>query len=494
MKTNKFFYIAAFVFFGLMSSCELQREEFDRILPENFYKNEEDIKSAVTAAYNNFHINSYGGGGVYSSGIGGINIYTEVSTDIMDCQWGDNGNWELFNTHNWTAADPRYSANLYAKYKNVSQIRNIILQIEKSEVRDELKQRYIGELKALRGWLLYCLLDIYGPVPIAPDEALKDPVVELILERPAETEYVAQVESELKDAIRMLPLKGSEWGRVGAGAANMMLLKLYMHQKRWKEGEAIGRELMNAKYGYRLLDNYYDCFSLNTEVNNENIWVIPCNNENYANGWISHVLPGDYPYPNPAVEAWSGYRMPWDFYHTFEKKDKRLANIISEYVSKADGITVRNEQNPAGELIKGALPVKYTVDPNQKGDRGGIDVPVFRYSDVLLTLAESIARQGTVTQECMDLVNTVRRRAGLENLSLANYGNLNNFLDMLLLERGHELYCEGHRRTDLIRYGKYVEFNRLVANSHSADYKVLFPIPNSYLLESKGKIKQNTGY
>lgn len=48
---------------------------------------------------------------------------------------------------------------------------------------------------------------------------------------------------------------------------------------------------------------------------------------------------------------------------------------------------------------------------------------------------------------------------------------------MLLLERGHELYCEGHRRTDLIRFVEYIEFNKKAPNSQTADYKVLFPIP-----------------
>ena len=493
MKPKIIIFFAICLSIGFLSGCELQREEYNMIFPENFYKNEADVKSAVTAAYHQYRIHTYGGGGIYSHGRGGINIYTEVTTDVMDCQWGDNGSWEMFHTHGWTANNSDNAANLYSKYKNVSQMRNIILQIEKSSVSDAVKQRYTGELNVLRAWLLYCLLDIYGPVPIAPDEALEDPSIEIYLERPTEEAYVSEIIAGLKYGIEVLPLRATEWGRVDGGSANMMLLKVYMHQKRWSEAATVARELMDTKYGYKLLDNYYDCFSIATEVNDENIWVITCNNENYVNGWITHTITGDCPYPNTAIERWAGYRMPWDFYRTFEANDKRLENIIGEYISTVDGSVV-NEQNPGGEIIKGALPLKYTVDMNQRGDRSGIDVPIFRFSDVLLSLSECIARQNGVNQECMDLVNRVRNRVGLTDLALADYTDINKFYDMILLERGHELYCEGHRRTDLIRFGKYIEFNKKVNNSQTADHKVLFPIPNTYLVESKGAVKQNSGY
>ena len=476
-----------------ISGCDLERKDYDQIFPENFYKNESDIKAAVTSAYHLFRINSYGGQ-VYSHGRGGVNIQSEMVTDEMDCSWGDGGLWERMHTHSWTAGNLFPLESLFGYYNKVSQFRNIILEIENSTaVSDALKNRYIGEVKALRGWLMYLLFDFYGPVPIADDDALKDPQNDILPQILTEAEYAALVEKEFKDAISLLPIKASEWGRVDAGVANMMLLKLYMHQKKWSEAEAVCRELMSSKYGYTLLDNYYDCFSLKTEVNNENIWSITCDNENYVNGWITHTIPSDLPYANPNVERWNGYRMPWEYYHTFESGDKRLDNIVAEYISTANG-ELMNESNPGTSLLKGAIALKYTVDPNQKGDKSGIDVPVFRYSDVLLSLAECIARKGSVTQECMDLINRVRTRVGLPDRLLADYTDKDKFFDMLLMERGHELYLEGHRRTDLIRFGKFIEFARKVPNNQTADYKVLFPIPNSYIIEYKGALKQNEGY
>ncbi|MFV0330464.1 MAG: RagB/SusD family nutrient uptake outer membrane protein [Dysgonomonas sp.] len=500
MKTNILILMGCIILLSFHSCYgDLEGENYDQIYPENFYKNESDVNAAATTAYHRFRINTYGGGGIYSHGRGGINIFTEMCTDIMDCQWGDGGTWNMYHTHGWTAANNDQATEKYGHYKYISQFRNIMLNIEASSVSDEVKIKYVSQVRALRAWLMYLMYDLFGPVPIASDEILKgDPEQKVIIPRPSKEEYVAQMISELKLAIADLPLpKDTEWGRMDRGIANMMLLKVYMIDGQWGEAEKIARELQKPEYGYKLLDDYYDCFSLDTEKSNgENMWSIICTYDYGVNGWVTHVMTGTCPYPNANIEKWSGYRMPWAFYHTFEQgKDKRLDNIIAEYVSTKDGEII-NEANPTTELVKGALPLKYMVDPGQKGDRGAIDVPIFRYSDVLLSLAECIARSknGAPTQEAMDLINQVRGRSGLDPLKLSDYGDPQKFYDMLLLERGHELYCEGHRRTDLIRFGKYIEFNKKIPNSQTADYKVLFPIGNKFIVEGQGQVIQNTGY
>lgn len=63
------------------------------------------------------------------------------------------------------------------------------------------------------------------------------------------------------------------------------------------------------------------------------------------------------------------------------------------------------------------------------------------------------------------------------------------------MERGHELWFEGVRRSDLIRYGRYIEYVRKYKNSPTVqDYMTLMPLPQSVINESKGKITQNPGY
>ena len=182
------------------------------------------------------------------------------------------------------------------------------------------------------------------------------------------------------------------------------------------------------------------------------------------------------------------------FYHTFDSADKRLEVLVGDFVAE-DG-THYNEENPGSVLIKGAMPVKYGEDPDATGEESQVDWIVYRYADVLTLLAEAIVREGnTVTPEAVELLNMVHTRAGLPAYTMADFAGADAFLEAVLTERGHELWFEGVRRSDLIRYGRYIEYARKYKQSPTAqDYMTLMPLPQSVIDESKGKIIQNPGY
>ena len=309
-----------------LSSCQdLIREDFNQVYPENFFQNENDVRNATTAMYRLFHMNSYGGGGLYSFGKGGYNIYTEVATDIMDCQWGDGGSWASFNLHRWTAENTKGTDGLYWRYNWLSKGEQILKNINESSISDELKNTYGAQIQGLQGWLAFVLYDLYAGVPIAPKEVLENFEEEVYLERLSSKQMVAYIESKLTKAAEYLPYShpASDWGRLTKGAVNTLLLKLYMHEKNWAKAEQMAREIMKPEYSYALLENYKDIFSIENEMNNEVILAIPCNIDAFKNGWAAHVLPYNYPYENTSAQKWSGYRMEWDFYHTYEEGDTR---------------------------------------------------------------------------------------------------------------------------------------------------------------------------
>ena len=120
---------------------------------------------------------------------------------------------------------------------------------------------------------------------------------------------------------------------------------------------------------------------------------------------------------------------------------------------------------------------------------------ILRYADVLTMMSEALARQANaVTAEALELLNRVHTRAGLK--AYTSFGSLEAFLDANLTERGHELWFEGGcRRTDLIRYGRYIEYAIKYRSSSSArDYMELFPLPQHVINEGYGKVIQNPGY
>ena len=110
-------------------------------------------------------------------------------------------------------------------------------------------------------------------------------------------------------------------------------------------------------------------------------------------------------------------------------------------------------------------------------------------------MSEALARHSnSVTPEALELLNRVHTRAGLKKYE--SFNSLDDFLDANLTERGHELWFEGGcRRSDLIRYGRYIQYARKYRNSSSAqDYMEVFPLPQYVIDESRGQVIQNPEY
>ena len=186
----------------------------------------------------------------------------------------------------------------------------------------------------------------------------------------------------------------------------------------------------------------------------------------------------------------------WKFYDSFEANNVRKTNLIAEYVG-TDGVTY-NRSNPGTNIQYGPIPLKIAEDAARNTGLTTVDMIVYRYADVILSKAEALANKtGVPTQESIDLVNIVRNRAGLNNILLSNFGDIDSFNKMILLERSHEYWCEnGQYRADLIRHGKYSEYNIDLngVSSETAAHKNLFPFSLSQISEGKGKFVQNTGY
>ena len=134
-------------------------------------------------------------------------------------------------------------------------------------------------------------------------------------------------------------------------------------------------------------------------------------------------------------------------------------------------------------------------------DDGDNNVIVFRYADAVLSLAEALNLKGYVADgEAFDLINSIRTRAGLPNLTAVAITNQQEFTEALLKERRHEFFYENHRWFDLKRLGNPVQ----IMNSHFADFvglnitidanDLLLPIPLDQLNSDPGSMEQNPGY
>ncbi len=495
MKTKTNILAGACLFFasGLTSCLDLDPVVNDKISPENFFKNESDAKAAVTAIYNPFHASW---GGVYSAQVSSYLILNSLCTDEMSLQRND---LEVVDRFLWTTTTGEVTGWYTNWTRQVSRATLLLAQLENTPMPEDRKAQLMAEVQCARAQYMFYLYDYYGTAAVCLDpEILLNPEVDVRLERYPKEEFVSLIEKDLKEAAAVLPVsyEDADWGRFSKGAADAILVKLYMQEKRWKEAEEICREIQGM--GYTLQASYSDIFSVENEKNKEIIWAIPCMSEGgIGNMWLTHIVPPGYPLKNEKIQRWYVYNTPWDFYDKYNRGDSRLQQLVGEfkYVPEGETDTVLATRDNYEHLKKGALPLKYPEDASQTGDQSDNDVVVYRYADVLLELAEAINEQNGPTAEAIELVEQVRSRANQANsIPDAATANKEAFRNFILDERGRELFCEGHRRRDLIRHGKLISTAHEQGWTSAQPYMELFPIPQNVIDESQGKIKQNPGY
>ncbi|MBC9929198.1 RagB/SusD family nutrient uptake outer membrane protein [Chitinophaga qingshengii] len=420
-----------------------------------------------------------------------------MTTDEGVCSWG--GDWIPLRNLNYTP-DFGWVTHNYERYTPfISRITIALDKMQTLNVQEDMRKRYIGELKALRAHYAQLLYFNYGPFTIITDAKVAlDPNAPYV-PRPTKDVVVAQIEKDYKEAAAVLPDKftGTDYGRFSKAAALTGLMKLYMHEKRWTDAVTTGQQL--TQMGYSLLPNYENNFTTASKggASTEMILAVVCSafgGDQYSNMWLAHALPADYQDSTGIpLTAWGGYKMPWSSYDKFDKSDKRLKVLLESYpVGKdATGKVIYKNARTSGAL--GAIPVKFGPDPSRtNAQNSAVDFPIYRYADVLLMLAESINEaNGAPNQQAYDAINAVRARAGLA--PLANLSKA-DFLAKIQDERLFELWGEGWRKDDLIRWNLYIQRAVNDGSTTAQPYKVLLPLPRSVITQSGGVIKQNEGY
>jgi hypothetical protein len=293
--------------------------------------------------------------------------------------------------------------------------------------------------------------------------------------------------------------------------AQAVLAKMYINaakwigEPRWDEAIAMCDAIIQTNK-YSLEPDYFKNFMINNENSKENIFVLPYDRKV---GWglqmHQYTLhPAQATTYNITAPIWNGMVAKPAFYALYNAADKRINSWMIGQQNNASGQPLKtasgnplvfvpeiNSLNTATEL-QGARCKKWEFSRDlQQNESMGTDWAFFRYADILLLKAEAIMRKngGVATQAAVNEVNKVRERAF--GNAANNYNMASLTLNELLNERGRELAWEGHRRQDLIRFGKWTEawFGKPVTPAS----KEIYPIPNAVLL-SNPNLKQNPGY
>lgn len=478
------------------TSCEgnLENVTYGSFTSSSFFKTPGDAKAAVSAMYSGMMEKSSWSGWGDSNGSFRAQAFLESDEGI--CVWG--GWWNMFSQLQFSPDDGATPNHYTALMPVISEITVNISKIEGIVMEDAQKQIYIGELKALRAYYSQILYLYYGPVPIRIDPTQVNNSEAPVLARPTHDEMVAQIVKDYTEAIAVLPntFTGTDYGRFSKAACLASRMKLFMQEKRWEEAIADGKAI-KAMNTFSLVSDYRDNFNYNNKGgNSEIIYAIVCSataGTIYTNMWLAHTLPTDYvDSTGVALTAWGGFVMPWKAYDKFDQRDKRLSVLLKKYpIGKdANGKVIWKDARTSGML--GAVPVKFGVDPTKTNSQNSaVDMPIIRYADVELMLAEAMNNFSGPTTEAFTLINHVRTRAGLGNTTATDKASFQTAIEN---ERLFELWAEGARRDDLIRWGKFIQRAKDDGYTTVGNYLVLYPLPRSVVNQSNGIIAQNPGY
>ncbi|MFB6230681.1 MAG: RagB/SusD family nutrient uptake outer membrane protein [Salinibacter sp.] len=151
----------------VFGACDQQLEEksFDQITPENFFQNEQQFVSAVTAVY--AHLRGF----VFNPLDSQEHSTDEIMVPTRGPDWGDGGIWRNLTQHNWPTTNPQISGSWDFSQVGIARANGVLSSLAGSEsISDAKKAQFAAEAKFLRAFFYYMLMDQFGGVPIVVEE------------------------------------------------------------------------------------------------------------------------------------------------------------------------------------------------------------------------------------------------------------------------------------------------------------------------------------
>lgn len=369
----------------------------------------------------------------------------------------------------------------------------------------------MAELRGLRAYYYYNLLDNFGNVPIVKDFNTTE-----LPKNSSRKEVFAFVESELLDVIPQLK-SDILYGRFTQNVAYTLLARLYLNAEVYT-GTPRWQDCLNAcekVKGYTLTSNYKQSFFIENEKSPEIIFAIQYD---HAQGTVGNYLGSmSYHYNQKLAFSptgnwqWSGNGICAQpgIYSSYEEGDVRrdLSILAGQQKSAKDGSDVLmdngeplNYTEEIGDYVKalqneGVRLDKYEWSVDDQWERDN-DWVLMRYAEILMMQAEASYRLG-YEQAALGYLNQIRSRARLAALTSITLDDIDN-------EWKHEFIFEGLRRNVNIRFGSFFQPWWAKGDSYAQEHgypivdesdrhTALFPIPEEELKKNPNMV-QNPGY
>ncbi|HMQ47891.1 MAG TPA: RagB/SusD family nutrient uptake outer membrane protein [Saprospiraceae bacterium] len=384
-------------------------------------------------------------------------------------------------------------------YQGIRRANLVINDVPDIPMDEALKTRLIAEARFLRGYLYAIMIRAFGDAPLVTEI---DPPLDLT-RTSAEEIFSQLVEPDLLFAVENLPEKSDyapeDLGRATRGAAKALLARIYLFRGDFVNVEKYTLEIIQSGQ-YDLEANFADAFSYDQENGIESVFEVSALPEEFAQGGNQYgntqAIRGT---PN---RGW-GFGRPAYTWITMmtNNNDPRLDASVIFLNEVLDGTTTFGDgSTPDTTYVNGSI-VEIECY-NQKVWHPGVNSTtsfghnrrIIRYADVLLMAAEALNENGKPDQALMYL-NQVRERARGGNSNVlpdVTVTDKNQLRESILAERTFELAFEGLRFWDLVRTDRAKTV--LGTLGFTENKNELFPIPQSEIDISEGRITQNQGY
>jgi hypothetical protein len=522
MKNNfKILTLSILSLVGVSSCTNLEIKETDSIISDGF-QGLANSNSAIDGLYDRLRGQYENQGNRYS--------FEEVTSDAAivptrGTDWGDNGQWSSLHQHLWTP-EHVFVIGVWDEWNG-----NQLIASQTLDPRSNPTPSNIGDASFVRALSMWTILDYYGQVPFR-DVTLPSSTLPEILSGDAALQFIL---SDIDTAISNLPVtaagSGEENGRASKAAARFLKAKILLNKHILIGGSPDSSDMASVislvdeiiADGYQLQEGYFALFQ--DSADNETIWSLPSGvGNNIFNGLHYNSL-------SQGGGGWNGFATLAEYYDLFEgdpnsnrmavdftpldgQEERRggvppMGDGVLEDSQVGNGYLIGQQYADDGTPLKDRAGAPLTFKRDFKDGDGNLNIInndettgirvikynprygafkghkiIFRYADAHLMKAEAIMRSGGDPTAMVNELRVLRKASPIGSVGETE----------LLAERARELFQEGWRRNDLVRFGQYTrDWLFKAPESINNDKYKLFPIPSAQLLANPNLV-QNPGY